>query len=87
MQGTLIEIITVFILLLVSTYFLAASLSGFFIKKINLWQRTILFLVGLFLFFINTVYTIYDSVLAGILLLAGLLYMFWKHLNSKRETE
>ena len=84
MQGTVIEIITVFLLLLASTYFLAGSLSGFLVRKLNLWQRSLLFLIGLFLFFINTVYTLYDTILAGALLLAALTYLIWKRLKSAK---
>ncbi len=85
MQGTLIEIVTVFILLLISTFFLAASLSDFFVKKLGFWKRLLLFLIGIFLFFINTVYTFYDTVLAGILLVTILVYLILKRLNLNKE--
>ncbi len=88
MQGTMVEIATVFILLMVSIYFIASSLSNFFIKKLNYWQRPLLFLIGLFFVFINVIYTFYDTILAGIVLFSGLLYFILRRLNNiKGEKE
>lgn len=89
MRGTVVEIITVFLLLMVSTYFLASSLSNFFFKKLKYWQRILVFLIGLFLFFINTIPSFYDTILASALVIVGLIYMVLKRLNvikEKKET-
>ncbi|MDD3656232.1 MAG: TRAP transporter permease [Atribacterota bacterium] len=85
MQGTVVEIITVFLLLLISTYFLASSLSNFFFQKLKYWQRALIFLIGLFLFFINIVPSFYDTVLAGVLAIMFLIYLVFKRLNIIKE--
>ncbi len=73
MRGTFIEISTVFILLLFATYFLAAGLSNFYFRRLKYWQRIVVMLIGTFLILINIVPSFYDTILAGVLLIAVLM--------------
>lgn len=73
MRGTFIEISTVFILLLFATYFLAAGLSNFYFRRLKYWQRIVVMLIGTFLILINIVPSFYDTILAGVLLIAVLI--------------
>ncbi|MBP8717656.1 MAG: TRAP transporter permease [Candidatus Atribacteria bacterium] len=74
MRGTFIEISTVFILLLFATYFLAAGLTNYFLNHhLKYWQRIVVILIGTFLILINIVPSFYDTILAGVLLIAVLM--------------
>jgi len=81
MQGTVIEIITVFLLLLISTYFLASGLSNFFLQKLKYWQRVIIILIGFFLVFININPSFYDTIFAGLLVVIALIFWVMKRIN------
>jgi TRAP transporter 4TM/12TM fusion protein len=85
MQGTVIEIITVFLLLLISTYFLASGLSNYFLQKLKYWQRILIISIGFFLVFINIIPSIYDTVLAGIFVIAALMFWVLRRLNVIKE--
>jgi TRAP transporter 4TM/12TM fusion protein len=85
MQGTVIEIITVFLLLLIATYFLASGLSNYFLQKLKYWQRILIISIGIFLVFINIIPSIYDTVLAGIFVIAALIFWILRRLNVIKE--
>jgi TRAP transporter 4TM/12TM fusion protein len=87
MRGTFIEISTVFILLLFATYFLAAGLSNFFFRRLKFWQRIVVMLISVFLILINIIPSFYDTILAGILLIAVLMSWILKkfHLGKKQR--
>ncbi len=85
MQGPLIEILTVFILLLFATYFLAAGLSNFFFQRLKYWQRAIVISIGIFLVVINIVPSFYDTVLAVVLVIAVFVNWVLKQFNLSKN--
>ena len=87
MQGTVVEIITVFLLLLVSTYFLASGLSNFFLQKLKYWQRVIIIFIGFFLVFINIIPSFYDTIFAAVLIVVGLIFWVLKRINIIKEKD
>ena len=87
MQGTVVEIITVFLLLLVSTYFLASGLSNFFLQKLKYWQRAIIIFIGLFLVFINIIPSFYDTIFAAVLIVIGLIFWVLKRINIIKKKD
>ena len=87
MQGTVVEIITVFLLLLVSTYFLASGLSNFFLQKLKYWQRAIIIFIGFFLVFINIIPSFYDTIFAAVLIVIGLIFWVLKRINIIKKKD
>lgn len=85
MQGTVVEIVTVFVLMMTACYFFAASLSNYFNKKLQFWQRALFFAIGLFLVFTNTIPTYYDTIIAGLIITFILTYLVYRFLNSLKE--
>ena len=85
MQGSAIEIVTLFILLLFSTYFLAAGLSNFFIHRLLFWQRLAVIFLGIFLIFVNIVPSFYDTILAALLVIASLVNWTLKKFNLSEK--
>jgi TRAP transporter 4TM/12TM fusion protein len=85
MQGPVIEIFTVFVLLLFSTYFLAAGLSNYFFGRLKYWQRAFIILIGMLLIFINIIPSFYDTILAAVLVIAVLVNWTFNHYNVSKN--
>jgi TRAP-type uncharacterized transport system fused permease subunit len=89
MRGTLIEIITVTLILLVAIIFFAGALSGYFFKPLNLVSRIILFaLAGLTTYLCANSELLNSPIMRflGVLVLVGILSRdVWVKLGTAKE--